>query len=86
MIKAVRHKANIDGEYGQNPIEWLNFLSKEEIDEFGKMEGHNDCDVILKPGAHESYLLSQISFVVDCVRRQLPCAVNLRTTFVIRGV
>ena len=23
----------------------------------------------LKPGAHESYLLSQISFVVDCVRR-----------------
>ena len=29
MIKAVRHKANIDGEYGQNPIEWLNFLSKE---------------------------------------------------------
>lgn len=47
MIKAVRRKANIDGEYGQNPIEWLNFLSKEEIDEFGKPEGHSHRDVTL---------------------------------------
>ena len=47
MIKAVRRKANIDGEYGQNPIEWLNFLSKEEIDEFGKPEGHTHRDVML---------------------------------------
>jgi hypothetical protein len=39
MIKAIRRKANIDSDYGQNPIEWLNFLSKQEIDEFGKIEG-----------------------------------------------
>ena len=32
MIKAVRRKANIDGDYGQNPNEWLNFLLKKEID------------------------------------------------------
>ncbi len=47
MIKAVRRKANIDGDYGQNPIEWLNFLSKQEIDEFGKTEGHSHRDISL---------------------------------------
>ena len=41
VIKPVRRKANIDGDYGQNPIEWLNFLSKQEIDQFGKLEGHS---------------------------------------------
>ena len=47
MIKAVRRKANIDGDYGQNPIEWLNFLSKKEIDEFGKNQGQNHRDTSL---------------------------------------
>ena len=31
MIKGVRKQASIDGVYGQNPIEWQNFLSKDEI-------------------------------------------------------
>ena len=47
MIRAVRRQANIEGDYGQNPIEWLNFLSKQEIDEFGKIEGHNHRDTSL---------------------------------------
>ena len=47
MIKGVRKQASIDGVYGQNPIEWQNFLSKEEISAQVHSEGRSHRDATL---------------------------------------
>ena len=39
MTKYVREKADIQGVYGQNPIEWLHFMSKTEINDFMRNTG-----------------------------------------------
>lgn len=41
MIKGVRKQASIDGTYGQNPIEWQNFLAKDEISAHVRSEGRS---------------------------------------------
>ena len=56
MIKAVRRIANIDGDYGQNPVEWLNFLSKQEIDQFRKLEGHSHRNTTALEALKNRYL------------------------------
>jgi hypothetical protein len=47
MIKEVRKQAFIDGVYGQNPIEWQNFLSKDEISASVRSEGRSHRDATL---------------------------------------
>ena len=47
MIKGVRKQATIDGVYGQNPIEWQNFLSKDEISAQVHSEGRSHGDATL---------------------------------------
>ena len=47
MIKGVRKQASIDGVYGQNPIEWQNFLSKDEISAQVHSEGRSHRDATL---------------------------------------
>ena len=47
MIKGVRKQASIDGVYGQNPIEWQNFLSKDKISAQVHSEGRSHRDATL---------------------------------------
>ena len=41
MIKGVRELAMVTGEYRQNPVEWLNYLTKREIDAQGGKDKHH---------------------------------------------
>ena len=41
MIKEVRTQASIKGVHGQNPIEWQNFLSNDEISACVRSEGRS---------------------------------------------
>ena len=52
MIKGVRKQASIDGVYGQNPIEWQNFLSKDEISAQVHSEGRSHRDATLSECIH----------------------------------
>lgn len=47
MIKGVRKQASIDATYGQNPIEWQNFLAKDEISAHVRSEGRSHRDATL---------------------------------------
>ena len=47
MTKYVREKAGIQGVYGQNPIEWLHFMSKTEINDFVRNSGVTHREVPL---------------------------------------
>ena len=47
MSKYIRDQAGIDGVYGQNPIEWLHFMSKTEINEAVRKSGETYRDTSL---------------------------------------
>ena len=47
MSKYIRDQAGIAGLYGQNPIEWLHFMSKTEINEAVRESGETYRDTSL---------------------------------------
>eukprot|EP00794_Sanderia_malayensis_P006694 gene6694-biopygen5473 len=47
MIKSVREAANEKDDYGQNPIEWLHYMVKNDLDEIGRQEGKTHRDISL---------------------------------------
>jgi hypothetical protein len=47
MTKFVREKAGVSRHYGQNPIEWMHYMTKKEIDDAMKCEGMNHVNAPL---------------------------------------
>jgi hypothetical protein len=62
MVKCVREKAGVLDFYGQNPIEWSDFMSKKEIDDIVKSEGlsHIDAPLVTKSWSAEMQKYSSL--------------------------
>ena len=53
MMKGVRDLAMVTGEYRQNPVEWLNYLTKREIDAQGGKDKHH-CEATIPEAINAS--------------------------------